>query len=377
MKKVIQITTFAFGVLVFLLILSTKVNANSINQITMDVYIDKSGNATVTEVWSANLTQGTEGYRIYGDLNKSSISNFTVSDDSGRTYETLPNWNVNDSFSSKAYKCGIHDVSNGIELCWGISNYGTRTYILKYDINDFVTQYSDAQGIYFNFLDLDQKVNNAKITIRSDTLFSTNNAKIWAFGYNGTINFNNGNIVLDSEGSISTSQYMVALVKFEDDIFSTNNTSKLYFKNIYDIATYKVEQLRGEVSPIDTDILHSALVWSVVAILLVVIGTLILTPIIAVILKERADARKRKKFLALVKYGEYGKRLPDMREIEYYRDIPCNGDLGYAYWLCVKYSIISEKTLRRNIVGSILLKWIKNGYITILKTDKRFIYEKK
>lgn len=362
MKKTIKIVSFCFCILVFLLILTTKVSANSINKITMDIYIDKFGNATITEVWNANLIQGTEGHRVYGDLDESTISNFTVSDDSGRIYETLPNWNVNASFSSKAYKCGVNKVSNGLELCWGISSYGIRTYTLKYDISNFVTQYTDAQGIYFNFLDLNQQVNSAKIIIHSDTLFSEDNAQIWAFGYNGTINFNNGNIVLNSEGAISTSQCMVALVKFEDNIFNTTNTSKLSFKNIYDVARYEVEHFEKTV------------LYSIFLLLpLEVFSAIFVLNIIIVILKEQNSARTMKKSLVSVKYGEYGKKLPRMKDIEYYRDIPCNGKLDYAYWLCAKYSIVGKETLRKNILGSILLKWIKNGYITISKTDERLI----
>ena len=214
----------------------TQVSANSISKIDMDVYLDSNGNATITEIWNAYLSQGTEGYRPYTKLGNSSISNFSVSDDSGRTYDSLSYWNTSASFDSKAYKSGIHNISNGVELCWGISSYGNRTYTLKYDISNFVTQYIDTQGIYFNFLNLDQLIGSAKITIHSDTPFSLDNAKIWAFGNSGSINFENGNIVLDSGGELSSSQYMVALVRFESNIFSTTNKSSSSFDNIYDSA---------------------------------------------------------------------------------------------------------------------------------------------
>ena len=98
----------------------------------MDIYIDKNGNAEVTEVWNANLTQGTEGYRPCTNLGESEISNFSVSDKTGKKYKTLSTWNVNASFNSKAYKCGYNYVNGVVELCWGISNYGNNTYTLKY-----------------------------------------------------------------------------------------------------------------------------------------------------------------------------------------------------------------------------------------------------
>ena len=102
---------------------------------------------------------------------------------------------TSESFENKAYKCGINKYGNEVELCWGISNYGYRTYVLKYKISNIVQQYTDTQGIYFNFLNMDFVVYNAKITIHSDFPFSLENSRIWAFGTEGEINFIDGNIV--------------------------------------------------------------------------------------------------------------------------------------------------------------------------------------
>ena len=51
-----------------------------------------------------------------------------------------------------------------------------------------------------------------------------------------SINFENGNIVLDSGNGLSSSQYMVALVRFESNLFNTTNKSSSSFDNIYDSA---------------------------------------------------------------------------------------------------------------------------------------------
>src|SRR5574344_59682 len=55
------------------IIVTSSVSANSISKISMDIYVDASGNAQVTEVWKANLTAGSEGYHPYYNLNNSSI----------------------------------------------------------------------------------------------------------------------------------------------------------------------------------------------------------------------------------------------------------------------------------------------------------------
>ncbi len=353
-KILFRIMFCTFIMMFFVLI--NQVSANSIKSIDMDVYIDNNGNATVTEVWNANLTEGTEGFRPYTKMGNSVISNFSVTDQTGTAYQSLSTWNTSASFSSKAYKNGINTISNGVELCWGISNYGNNTYTLKYNISNFITQYTDTQGIYFNFLNLDQKVSNAKITIHSNHKFSLDNAKIWAFGNDGTINFVDGKIVLESGGKLSSSQYMVGLVRFESNIFNTANTSSQSFDDIYDSAMSTVSD--------DTD---DSLFLFMVLVFYPMIFTFIM--LMSVLL---LGAFRRKKYNSNRDNIEYrpldlGPKIKN-NEVTYFRDIPCEGDLYYAYWVMIKYKILKEDECKNGLIGAILLKWIKEGYIELSKT---------
>lgn len=376
MSRVLKNILFSFIILCSFFFSITQVSANSISEIDMDVYLDSNGNATITEVWNAYLSQGTEGYRPYTKLGNSYISNFSVTDDSGRTYDTLSYWDTSVSFDSKAYKSGIHNISNGVELCWGISSYGNRTYTLKYDINNFVTQYTDTQGIYFNFLNLNQSIGSAKITIHSDIPFSLDNARIWAFGNNGSINFENGNIVLDSGGWLSSSQYMVALVRFESSLFSITNKSNISFDSVYDSAFSDVTDssyIGNNISKENNSYSLVRLLFAIIVVILIVL----LNPITWVIGFWIFGKVKGKNWLwgsgkvsGQLNFSQYGKILPSDSQINYWREIPCNKDLGRAYWVCFQYNVVSEKTLRKGIIGAILLKWIRNGYITVLRTKK-------
>ena len=90
-------------------------DSNSIERIDMDVSIDATGTAHIKEVWQASVSQGTEGYRPYGNLGVCEITGFSVSDDLGNHYELLDHWYTNTSFTNKAGKCGIVDNGeNGI-----------------------------------------------------------------------------------------------------------------------------------------------------------------------------------------------------------------------------------------------------------------------
>lgn len=370
MKKLNLLFSIFIG---FLFIVNVK--ANSINSIDMDVYIDENGNAKITEIWDANLTQGTEGYRPFSNMENKVISNFIVSDESGRVYETLNTWNINKSFSEKAYKCGYNKVYNGVELCFGISKYGHKTYTLKYNISNFVTQYTDTQGIYFKFINFDQNIGNVKIKVHSNISLNLNNSKIWAFGYEGTDIFEEGNIVMSSNGSLDSSEYMTLLVRFESNIFKTDNLSDKSFDDIYDEAFNDVNKEEYHDDDVDNwegfkNKTLSEKISTVIFGIITFIFTLIFSPfgfialIIFIIKKGNYSS-----FNQTYKY-ENGKNLLNEKDIMYYREIPCNKDLETAYFVSKNYNIINLKSLKKGLMGAIILKWIKNKYITVVPTKK-------
>ena len=72
MKKTLKII-LVFLLSIVILGLSKNVKANSINNISMDIFIDNKGDATVTEIWTCSTNQGTEVYHPYYNLGKSEI----------------------------------------------------------------------------------------------------------------------------------------------------------------------------------------------------------------------------------------------------------------------------------------------------------------
>ena len=108
MKKLLKILSFAF--IFFFFVLIGNVEANTLNSVNMDIYIDKYGNAHVKEEWDYKVDSGTENYHSYENIGNSKFTDFTVKDET-RTYTTLSSWDVNASFNEKAYKCGINKIS--------------------------------------------------------------------------------------------------------------------------------------------------------------------------------------------------------------------------------------------------------------------------
>ena len=119
-------------ILLFIIMLNSSimvVDATSVSNIDMDIFVDTYGNATVVETWDANVTEGTEGYHPYYSLGNSVISNLEVSMD-GKEYTTIDNWNINSSMYDKAYKAGIQVLQGTSGGCCSGDPYklGCRIY---------------------------------------------------------------------------------------------------------------------------------------------------------------------------------------------------------------------------------------------------------
>lgn len=415
MKKTIKYILIILVFFILFTLFNTKeVTANTINNIDMNVYIDASGNANITEKWTAYLNTGTEGYRAYSRLGNSTISDFSVTDDKGTVYETLSVWNTSGTLQSKAYKCGTNYTSDGLELCWGISEYGNRTYTLKYKINNFVTQFTDTQGIYFNFLNLKQNIENATITIHSDIPFSLENSRIWAFGNNGTINFKEGTISLESGGELNSTQYMVGLVRFESNLFNTSNKSTQSFDDIYDSAmsTVKKNELKEKITnAIDSKYTLYIIVGIVAGIPIILVVIVIFKRIFEIISKSFRLSPKFTIIVAVfigyfiyryppsgiilipigivvlhiihdikvtIKKSRQTKQLPTLKNpnhipctfgvVDYCREIPFKENIWCAA-LGADF-INSFQYKDRYILGAILLKWLKEGTIEVCETKK-------
>lgn len=334
-------------------------NANSIQSIDADVYIDVNGDANITEKWSTILDSGTEGYKPYTNLGNMYISDFSVSDESGKTYDFNDEWNTNASFAEKVYKYGYHYTNDGVELCWGISNYGNKIYIINYKINNFVKQYDDAQAIYFDFLNLDQDVGKVKITIRSDTHFSLDNSKIWGFGYKGSINFVDGDIVMTSEGMLPKAEFMTALVRFDENLFNTNNYVNGNFDELYDLA-FSDNKTRNH--NVIKSILHFLKTAGKIILKHLMIPILLIIFIVILVFRKRDYGYYRFCYNNMI--------YPSSNDDTYYQNIPCNNDLELAYWICYQYQIVSDNQLRKGIISAYFLKWIHENKIKVFKTNR-------
>ena len=355
MKKTIKIL-FVFLFTFALFSIWNKVEANSIQSISMDVFVDDNGNANVTEVWKCNVTQGTEVYHPYYNLGNSVIKDLTVMDGSTQ-YEQLSYWNTSGTLESKANKSGINQLSNGVELCWGISKYGSHTYTAKYTITNFVSETSDAQMIYWTLIPYEFSNSIGRAYIKIHTNFDiADTTDVWGYGnYGGTAYVYDGYIEMQSDGTLDTDEYMTILVKFPLGTFNTMNRLDNDFEHYYDMAEEGA-----------TTYTESSLFDKIITIFVTIIMAIGLIPTVA--------------FIGIVimsgyyngfDYGTEGKKIS--KDVPYFRDIPCKKDIYRAYYIGYQYNIIKNKT---DILGAIILKWLKDGMIRIEEKETGGIFKK-
>ncbi len=378
MKKIV-----IFLILLFVIV-PTVVNAESINSIDMSIYINNSGDAKVTEVWDATPTEKTEYYHSYKNLGSSTIKNLKVSDEN-REYEILSSWNPNGSFESKRYKCGLHYIVDGIEVCWGKSDYGRKTYTVEYEITNFVSSLKDAQMAYWTLIpDGHDKFGKVDIEIKSDFAYE-DTLDVWGYGnYGGLCYVSDGTIKMSTNGkSLSKNEYMTILVKFLEGTFDTKNEIYRNFEYYLNMAEEGAKQYKEKrINEVLT------------IILLVVVGiSIFLTPTIITRLKNAENKKMGAiliclfglllltisdvigtytiiigvcSFLGAPKSPISKEDKKKVKEAEYYRDIPCEKDLFKAYYIASTYGLIAKKA---DLLGAIFLKWLKEGRISIIKRN--------
>lgn len=356
-KKLIKLLGFGLLLFGFILLCPIDSHANTVTKIQKAIHLNEDGSAKIAEIWDVEADEKTELYVPWDNLGDSEFKNLKVSDDRGVTYETLSSWNTKGTFEQKKNKCGINTTSSGIEICWGISEYGTRKYKIRYDITNYVKECKDSQYVYWQVFpkNFGLPVKSINVRVQSDKKFSKENEKVWAFGFpKGNIEISDdGYIYLDTNGTLPSSNYMKMLIKFENKDFNVVSKNNKTFQEIYDGAMVGSEnEKKDKYSNVDTKGIFSfSILIFVIPVILSIIGS-----IIAWIKKP------------IRKYGiifEDGKQMPSIKNVEYVRDLSeVENDLDEVYYILLLYGMIDTKD-KSIIMGAILLKWIKRGYITI------------
>ena len=249
---------------------------------------------------------------------------------------------INADFEEKAGKCGIVETDDGVELCFGISEYGENRYAIEYVVKDFIKSYTDYDGTNFMFINPNMSTfptdGHINIVMENSTALDENNARIWAFGYDGNIEFQNGAINAWTTQALNNDASMIVMLELDKGIIYPQAEVNKSFEVIKEIAF--------EGSDYGYDNIYDD---EEVGIFGMIIGFLTMLIIPALIVLVIVFLVKRKK--AIKKF---------YKETGYFRDVPNGGKIEVSHYLAQSFDVAGEESL---IIGTLILSMINKGFL--------------
>lgn len=320
--------------------------------IDVSVVVNRDGSADICEVWDVCVTEGTEMYLVRYNLGSMDITGFSVCDETGRVFDNIGRWDVDASRSSKAGKCGAVSKNGGYELCWGFGSYGDHIFTITYRMTNAVQAFNDYDAMHIQFVSpgIRPRPQNVSVRVSSrDHQLDSLNCAAWGFGFNGTLEFTNGDILARSTEPFSSDQYSVILLtRFDKGMFTPSVALGEPFQNRLDKAfegsayqDYLNENQSG----------GDRLLPEIIATLFAVLAAWSIT----------ASVKNRNNKIFGVK------RLKD---IGYERDIPFGGNLFESLHVLRRGT---NFTSSNTIASAIILRMIYNGQLIVNSADRKKI----
>lgn len=336
MKKKIAV----FFIMMFIMPISAL--ADTIYSVKMDINILEDGTANVEEIWDVKADSGSEWYKTMYELNNSELTNYKVTMDGNEL--SYKDWNVNETLSEKSGYYGINYASNGIELCFGKTDYERHTFVISYTLSNYVFNTNDSQVLAWVIYPK-AEVNYFNAEISSYYSFP-DTLEVWGYGYKGYAYVENGVIKVSTESGLYN-DYVSVLVKFPLSTFNTTNIDSRYqtFDDVYKVAeegTFEYDY--------GTDSNNST--FDIIFIFLNFAISFILPFGIVIFGIYQAKT---------IGYGYINNKTISKKNTPMFREIPCNKDIYYANAL-IKLNNFGYK--ESNILGAIILKWVKEKKIT-------------
>jgi len=293
------------------------------------------------------LSEGTENFIVIDNLGESTITDFSVYED-GKMYDYVDDWDINWSREQKTFKNGVIKEKEHYELAWGIGEYGKHEYELTYTVTEFIKQLEDSQMMFWQFVNSDTNIppQRVAVTIETDKSLAEGSERIWAFGFDGDIHFEDGKIVAKSNTPLSESDYVTILTEFPNSNFGTNDVIDQTFEEVKEQAFEGSDYTSSSYSLIRE-------IFMIILIPSLFMGGLIL---LFLFLTRRLDKKKRKKY-----------------EGKYEREVPYDGNPFMAYGTLDMYQF----TDLNNLLSAFILQWIKEERLRVVPVLKKGIFRNK
>ena len=322
--------------------------------ITVTLY--SHGIAGVHEVWDLDTGNSiTEWYLPRENLGDIEILNLKVLDENyngAEPFTDVGEWNVDLSRKQKTGKSGIVHKHNGVELCWGIGDYGHHVFHTLYAMKNAVKTLNDYDMFHMQLVndELAAPPQHVRVTIKTDTasvhaVLDTTNTRVWGFGFHGTAAFEDGNVVFESSEPFGYYSSVIALLRFNKGLFDSPSVQEKDFQEVLDRAMEGADfGPRGD----EEDEEGSALAGLVTLLVMFFTGRFLYRKSTG-----KMSRRDKKKLLGTTESA-----------IPWYREIPMDGDLIAADYAL---SRLSEDRKQNALASAEILRMIHNGYLDVQK----------
>lgn len=321
-----------------------------VRDIDIEATVRDDGAVDIVERWDVTVTSGTEWYLVRNNLGEISIEDFKVNDNVQGPLRNIGKWDVDASRQRKAGKCGINRTDSGLELCWGIGEYGDHVFTVRYTMTNACKAAPDADYLHVQFISpgINPSPEHARLSIRlSDRQIDTTFARIWGFGYVGTTEFcEDGSLVFETDEEFSGRSSMIAMVRFDKGVIHPASQSDRTFEEVRERA-FEGSSYKWEDDP-DEDIMADlkAIILSIVGGLAALVGI----------------------FTALEKHKMKNILGPQRKEgIIWFRDVPYEGNLLAAN---VVATLVKETGTKGNLTSAMVLRMIQKGALTAMRNAK-------
>lgn len=321
-----------------------------IRDIQIRCRLDSLGSAHIEEMWNVRAVSGTEWYLVRQNLGDIEIMDLHVSEN-GVEFLNEGRWDIDRNISAKAGKCGIHSTSSGCEICWGIGNYGDHVFNVSYTMTNAVKSFDDYDMLHLQFIsdELSSAPEHAKVILSvPETQLDTTNTRIWAFGFNGVVDFEGGKIVAESTEPFSYNSSVILLARFDKGIIMAPQSFREgpfedHLEKALDGSDYRKKEL-GFFGKLLSGIFMFFMI-------LVNGGWIVLVPPFLIISKYVM----RKRFLGTTKKND----------VPWCREIPFGGDLAITNYALKQ---VNEAGKNNSIASAMILQMIRAGAIIVKKS---------
>ena len=218
-----------------------RARGQKVRDVDINITLIRNGNIVVHERWDVDTGDGiTEWYLVRENLGDIEIDRFSVYDGDDNKLEDVGEWDVNRSRAEKAGKYGIVHKSNGVELCWGVGEYGDHVYHAIYVMTRAVKSLQDYDMLHLQVVSpgLSSPPEHVRVKVNRDEIqLDTTNTRIWGFGFAGRSAFeDDGTIVFESEGPLDTEDSVIILLRFDKGLINSPSEQDRPFQEALDRA---------------------------------------------------------------------------------------------------------------------------------------------